>query len=83
MQALSKAAVQSWALSGPADAVTSTRGHSSCQWSVRQRYIFVTFTDFLSLTNCAIQIPGSKVMVPDRGANTALSSSLKGFAQEV
>ena len=44
---------------------------------------FVTFTDFLSLTNCAIQIPSSKVMAPDRGANTALSSSLKGFAQEV
>ena len=57
MQALSKAVVQSWALSGPADAVTSTRGHSSCQWSVRTVFgvIFIDFIEQISLTNCAFR----------------------------
>jgi hypothetical protein len=67
--------------SRPADAVTSTPRHSSCQWSVRTVFgvIFIDFIEQISLTNCAFRFRfGAIARWPLIAVQTQLSQLIEG-----
>lgn len=67
--------------SRPADAVTSTPRHSSCQWSVRTVFgvIFIDFIEQISLTNCAFRFNfGAIARWPLIAVQTQLSQLIEG-----